>query len=155
MMKNIFYVSLLICVTNAQAHYNQTLFANAIKDGNLEQAQKIWAEGGIDINGSVTEEVYSVYTALGGFDVIKKSYLYLAIQKSEALAQFLLEKGANPNIAFEGRWPLVAAIDSAKKSMIELLLQKGAIPSDAIINCAREKQPALVPLLESARKSKL
>lgn len=156
MMKNIFYLPLLIfCVTNAQGHFNQILFGEAIKKGDLERAQKIWAEGNIDVNGSIAEEAYTIYTALGGIDVTKKSYLYVAIGKSEALVQFLLDNGADAKKVIEGHCPLNAAICLGQKKMLELLLSHGAIPSDDAINIAKEKQPQLVPFLESFKKTKL
>lgn len=158
MIKNFFFLSLLtFCVSNpmeAHRYVQQLRFADAVKKDSLEEAKKIWTEGGIDINGSITFETYSIHSALGGFDVTKATYLYKAVEKSVALVQFLLDCGVDVNKVVEGNCPLAHAIYLKNETIVRLLLENGALPSPAILDFVKQQRHELISLIEAFQKSR-
>lgn len=155
MIKNFFYLSLLaISLSNAMEKQRQIRFGDAIRYDRLEEAQIIWAGGGIDINGLMSSDIKSIYTALGGLEAIEVTYLFQAVGGSERLVQFLLDQGADPNKIVDGRSPLLKAIIDNKKNNLTLLLERGGIVTIKMMEKARNFQPALVPLLEAFQKTK-
>jgi ankyrin repeat protein len=102
-------------------------FAAAISEGDEERAAILLTQGA-DINRVIKTSVVI------DRDVYEETTTYLinaSLQGSVKTVQFLLAKGADPNIAgiFSGRTALLAAARFGHLEVVETLLQHGAVIS--------------------------
>lgn len=96
-------------------HLKYNKLGLAVKSGNIEEVQQL-LKSGADIEDAAEDEYYA-YGAL-----------YVAVNKgNEEMVKFLIDNKANinPNINDEGYTLMIAAIDSKRKNIIDLLIRSG------------------------------
>jgi hypothetical protein len=82
-------------------------------------------------------------------DKAGKTLLYYAIKyENQEIAEFLIEKGANPNFGEKNSTPLLAAIEHGDEKMITLLINHGAFITAEEQLAAHSKNPQIITLVE-------
>jgi uncharacterized protein len=117
----------------ARSSHRFTPLLFAVQQGNLDLA-KLMIQAGADVNDTAPD-------GIGGDTNARRLYkpnteagaLLLAIDsRHEAVATFLIERGANVNEHGAGRTPLHSAVQQQMPELVSLLLANGADPNVAL-----------------------
>jgi len=102
----------------------------AAQQGNIEIARLLIA-GGADVNESAPDGIAGDTNAARSFkpDTEAAALLVAIDSQHEAMATFLLERGANPNLQGAGRTALHSAVQQAMPELVRALLARGADPN--------------------------
>jgi ankyrin repeat protein len=124
--------------TRSKNKFTPLLFA--AQQGNIDIARMLLAAGS-DVNESAPDGIAGDTNALRAFkpDTESTALLVAIDSHHEAMAAFLLEKGADPNRRGAGRTALHSAVQQAMPDIVKALLAHGADPN------ARLEKP--MPLL--------
>lgn len=99
----------------------------AAQQGNIEIARLLIA-GGADVNEAAPDGIAGDTNAARSFkpDTEAAALLVAIDSQHEAMATFLLERGANPNLHGAGRTALHSAVQQAMPELVKALLARGA-----------------------------
>ena len=102
----------------------------AAQQGNIEIARLLLAAGA-DVNEAAPDGIAGDTNAARSFkpDTEAAALLVAIDSRHEAMARFLLENGANPNLTGAGRTALHSAVQQAMPELVEALLARGADPN--------------------------
>jgi uncharacterized protein len=102
----------------------------AAQQGNIEIARLLIA-GGADVNEAAPDGIAGDTNAARSFkpDTEAAALLVAIDSQHEAMAAFLLERGANPNLQGAGRTALHSAVQQAMPELVKALLARGADPN--------------------------
>jgi ankyrin repeat protein len=102
----------------------------AAQQGNVEIARLLLAAGA-DVNESAPDGIAGDTNAARSFkpDTEAAALLVAIDSQHEAMARFLLESGANPNLQGAGRTALHSAVQQAMPELVKALLARGADPN--------------------------
>jgi ankyrin repeat protein len=99
----------------------------AAQQGNVEIARMLIAAGA-DVNEAAPDGIAGDTNAARSFkpDTEAAALLVAIDSQHEAMARFLLERGANPNLQGAGRTALHSAVQQAMPELVTALLARGA-----------------------------
>jgi ankyrin repeat protein len=102
----------------------------AAQQGNIEMA-RLLVDAGAGIDESAPDGIAGDTNAARAFkpDTDAATLLVAIDSHHEAMARFLLERGANPNLNGAGRTALHSAIQQAMPELVKALLARGADPN--------------------------
>jgi uncharacterized protein len=102
----------------------------AAQQGNVEIARRLIAAGA-DVNEAAPDGIAGDTNAARSFkpDTEAAALLVAIDSQHEAMAKFLLESGANPNLQGAGRTALHSAVQQAMPELVKALLSRGADPN--------------------------
>jgi ankyrin repeat protein len=102
----------------------------AAQQGDVEIARLLIAAGA-DVNEAAPDGIAGDTNAARSFkpDTEAAALLVAIDSQHEAMARFLLESGANPNLQGAGRTALHSAVQQAMPELVKALLSRGADPN--------------------------
>jgi len=102
----------------------------AAQQGNIEIA-RLLLTAGADVNEAAPDGIAGDTNAARSFkpDTAAAALLVAIDSQHEAMARFLLEAGANPNLQGAGRTALHSAVQQAMPELVKALLARGADPN--------------------------
>ena len=105
----------------------------AAQQGNIEIARLLIAAGA-DVNEAAPDGIAGDTNAGRSFkpDTEAAALLVAIDSQHEAMARFLLDSGANPNLHGAGRTALHSAVQQAMPELVKALLARGADPNAAL-----------------------
>jgi ankyrin repeat protein len=109
-------------------HFTALLFA--AQQGNVEIA-RLLLDAGAGVDESAPDGIAGDTNAGRAFkpDTDAAALLVAIDSQQPAMAVFLLERGANPNLSGAGRTALHSAVQQARPDLVKALLAKGADPN--------------------------
>ena len=115
---------------SARSKNRFTALLFAAQQGNVEMARML-LDAGADVNESAPDGIAGDTNAGRAFkpDTDAAALLVAIDSRHEAMARFLLERGANPNLNGAGRTALHSAVQQAMPDLVKALLARGADPN--------------------------
>lgn len=117
------------CLPNCVGGFTALLFA--AQQGHIEPARLLLASGA-DVNDTAADGSSALVLAIDSAPVVSERVARNALAShalQEAMARFLLERGADPTLHGSGRTALHSAVQRKMSRLVPLLLERGAAPN--------------------------